>query len=55
VVFLPHVVPQDDDPQVIGGNAHLLQGNKLCDRVIFAVPGAYGECGSGGLQTSSAP
>ena len=45
VVFFPAVVPKDNNPKVIGGNARLLQSNKLCDRVIFAVPSTYGECG----------
>src|SRR5258708_2176632 len=44
VVFFPVVVPQDHNAKVIGGNTCLLQGNELCDRVIFAVPGARGEC-----------
>jgi hypothetical protein len=47
VVFLPDIVLQDDDPKVISGNSRLLQGNELCDRVIFAVPSAHGECGQG--------
>jgi len=45
VVFFPDVVAQDDNPEIISGNAGLLQSNKLCDRVILAVPGTYGECG----------
>ena len=44
VVFFPEVVPQDDNAKVIRGNPCLLQGNELCDGVIFAVPGTYGEC-----------
>ena len=44
VIFFPVVVPQDHNAKVISGNACLLESNELCDRVIFAVPGAYGEC-----------
>ena len=47
VVFFPEVVPQDDNAKVIRGNPRLLQGNEFCDRVIFAVPGTYGECRQG--------
>src|SRR5258708_29518856 len=43
VVLFPRVVPQDDDPKVIRGNAGLLKGNKFGDRVIFAVSGTFGE------------
>ena len=45
VVFFPAVVPQDDNPKVISGNARLLQSKKFCNRVIFAVPSTYGERG----------
>jgi hypothetical protein len=45
VVLFPDVVPQDDDPEVIGGNPGLLESNEFCDRVIFAIPGTSGECG----------
>ena len=45
VIFLPDVVAQDDDPKVVSGNSCFLQGNELCDRVIFAVSSAYRECG----------
>src|SRR3982074_726630 len=47
VVFFPDVVPQDDDSKIISGNPRLLQSNELCNRVIFAVPSTYGECGQG--------
>ena len=47
VVFFPVVVPQDHNAKVIRGNPCLLEGNELCDRVVFAVPGTYGECGQG--------
>ena len=40
VIFFPVVVPQDHNAKVIGGNACLLESDELCDRVIFAVPGA---------------
>src|SRR5258707_9767781 len=46
-VFFPAVVPQHDNAKVIRGNPRLLQGNEFCDRVIFAVPGTYGECRQG--------
>jgi hypothetical protein len=53
VVFFPAVVPQDDNAKIISGNPCLLQGNVLCDRVVFAVSGT--SVANGGLQTSSAP
>ena len=37
VIFLPDVVAQDDDPKIVSGNSCFLQGNELCDRVIFAL------------------
>src|SRR5260370_33018122 len=43
VVFFPDVVPQDDDPKVIGGNPGALQRDEFCDRVIFAIAGTFGE------------
>src|SRR5258708_15099233 len=43
VVFFPDVVPQDDDPKVIGGNPGALQRNEFCDRVIFAIASTFGE------------
>ncbi len=43
VVFIPEVVPQDDNAKVIRRNPCLLEGNELCDRVIFAISAAYGE------------
>src|SRR5258708_12676997 len=43
VVFFPDVVPQDNDPKVIGGNPGALQRNEFCDRVIFAIASAFGE------------
>src|SRR5260370_34946406 len=43
VIFFPVVVPQDHNAKVISGNACLLESNELCDRVIFAVPGAHAE------------
>ena len=47
VIFFPSVVPQDDDAKVIGGNPRLLEGNELCDCVVFAVAGTDGEGGQG--------
>jgi hypothetical protein len=47
VVLFPDVVPQDNDPKVISGNPCLLERNEFCDRVIFAVPSTFGECGKG--------
>ena len=44
VVFIPEVVPQDDNAKVIRRNPCLLEGNEFCDRVILAVPATYGEC-----------
>ena len=32
VVFIPEVVPQDDNAKVIRRNPCLLQGNEFCDR-----------------------
>ena len=45
VIFFPNVVAQDDDPKIVSGNSCFLQGNELCDRVIFAVSSAYRKCG----------
>ena len=47
VVLFPNVVSQDDDPKVVSGNSRLLQSNELRDRVVFAVPSSYSECGQG--------
>jgi hypothetical protein len=47
VILFPKVVPHDEDAKVVGGNPCLLESNELCDRVIFAVPGTYGESGQG--------
>ena len=47
VELFPNVVSQDDDPKVISGNSRLLQSNELRDRIVFAVPSSYGECGQG--------
>jgi hypothetical protein len=40
VVLFTDVVPQDNDPKVISGNTRLLESNKLCDCVVFAIPGS---------------
>jgi len=55
VVLFAVVVAQDNNAKVVGGNPSLLQGNKFCDRVIFAVTGTTAKVASGGLQTSSSP
>ena len=47
VILFPAVVSQDHNAKVIRRNPCLLEGNELCDRVIFAVPGTYGECRQG--------
>ena len=37
-------VAHDHDPQVVGGDAGLAQGDELGDGVVFAISGAIGEC-----------
>src|SRR5260370_42491472 len=37
-VFFPDVVPQDNDPKVIGGNRGALKRDECCHRVMFKSP-----------------
>jgi hypothetical protein len=43
VVLFSAAVVQDDYPQVISGNACLLESDEFCDRVILAVARTLGE------------